>query len=141
MIVLSSAADDAAILGVARQWVAALAAGDFDGAFAMTAHDPYYAWSPNLMRRVIAGYGLPEPTPDGVEHRVTPEATAQGGPTPRHEVTWYSEPRALADGRRVVAQVWYDLPMDGAWSDLTATFEVLRDTTGTVLVLNEIHVF
>ncbi|KMW57419.1 hypothetical protein AIOL_002383 [Candidatus Rhodobacter oscarellae] len=35
----------------------------------------------------------------------------------------------------------FDLPLDGEWSDLTATFEVMQVKEQFVLVLQDIHVF
>jgi hypothetical protein len=142
MIVLPIDATDDAILSVVRKWVAALAAGDFETAYAMTAHDPYYRWTPERIREVIAGYGLPEPAPDGIVHRVTPMETAeQDDVRPVHEVVRWKGPRRTEGGRDAIGEVRFDLPLDGAWSDLTATFEIQRGADDIVLVLNEIHVF
>ena len=71
---------------------------------------------------------------------VAPES-AVGGPRPRHEVDRWESPRDLGDGRLAIGQVWFDLPLDGEWSDLTATFEIQRAVGGVQLVLNDIHVF
>ena len=40
-----------------------------------------------------------------------------------------------------IAEVWCDLPLNGAWSDLTATFSVQQRIGHAVLVLQQIHVF
>jgi hypothetical protein len=40
-----------------------------------------------------------------------------------------------------VGEVWFDLPLDGSWSDLTATFDLQERGGALVLVLQEIHVF
>jgi hypothetical protein len=140
MIVLHRDASDDEILDLVRKWVAALAADDYAAAYQMTAHDPYWQWTPNLMRNVIAGYGLPEPQPDGVMHHVTPLETAKGGPSPRFVVTKYEPPRNEPNGE-ILGDVCFDLPLDGEWSDLTARFEILFDAEGLKLVLNEITVF
>ena len=142
MIVLPVDAADEAILAAVREWVAALASGDFAAAFGMTAHDPYYRWTPDLVRDVIVGYGLPEPAPDGIEHRVTPVETAEVQDVhPRHEVTRWGNPRNAGNGRDAIGEVVFDLPLDGAWSDLTATFEIQQGSADVVLVLHEIHAF
>ena len=83
---------------------------------------------------MIVGYGSPEPR-DGHDHRVTSTALAAGGRTPTHEVERY-EARA---GDRV-GHVWFDLPLDGEWSDLTATFDIERRAGRLVLVLDDVHV-
>lgn len=41
----------------------------------------------------------------------------------------------------IVGKVWYDLPLNGEWSDLTATFNILKSESHIVLELNEIHIF
>lgn len=133
---LPPTAADADILGVADRWAAALAAEDYGAAYGMTAHEPDFAWTPALIGNVINGYGSPEPHPGG-PFRVTDLETAKGGPAPRHEVQWF-DPVAIA-GRLGV--VWFDLPLNGAWSDLTATFAIWRPEDQIVLALNEIHVF
>ncbi len=142
MITLSANATDEEILDVARKWTAALARQDYDEAFAMTAHDPYYQWAPDLIKAVIQGYGLPEPRSDGKIFRVTPIESAAGGPPPCHEVEYFEQPRPISDTDLLaVGEVWFDLPLNGEWSDLTATFKICRSDDCTVLVLNDIHVF
>ena len=61
--------------------------------------------------------------------------------TPRHEVDRWESPRRREGGEEALGEVWFDLPLDGEWSDLTATFEVRRGEAGMWLVLREIHVF
>ncbi|MBT3378971.1 MAG: hypothetical protein HN742_38180 [Lentisphaerae bacterium] len=141
MMMLPANATDERMLDLVRDWVDALVKEDYEAAFAMTAHDPYYKWTPVLMQSVIHGYGLPEPRGDGKVFRVTPMDSASGQ-RPRHEVEYFDEPRPVTDtDQSVVGEVWFDLPLNGEWSDLTATFQVRRSTNYTVLVLNEIHVF
>ena len=41
---------------------------------------------------------------------------------------------------RAVAEIWYDLNIDGVASDLTATFRVVRGRDGLTIYLNDIHV-
>jgi hypothetical protein len=133
---LPVSATDQEILGAVRDWAHALAAQDYERAYGMTAHDGYHAWSASLIRAVIEGYGLAEAHPAG-PFRVTPLEDAKGGPRPRHEV--HRHERAAPDG--IVAEVWFDLPLNGEWSDLTATFAVHPVGDDLVLCLNEIHVF
>jgi hypothetical protein len=142
MITLPANATDEEILDVVRKWASALARQDYEAAFAMTTHDPYYRWTPDLIKAVIQGYGLPEPRWDGKIFQVTPIETAVGGPPPRHEVEYFEQPRPISEtGQMAVGEVWFDLPLNGEWSDLTATFEICRSNDCTVLILNEIHVF
>ncbi len=133
---LAPDAADADILRIANRWAALLAEEDYGAAYGMTAHEPDFAWTPALIGTVINGYGSPEPHPDG-PFRVTDLEAATGGPTPRHAVEWF-DPVANA-GR--LGSVWFDLPLNGAWSDLTATFAIWKPDDRIVLALNEIHVF
>ncbi|HEY1341314.1 MAG TPA: hypothetical protein VGF59_27580 [Bryobacteraceae bacterium] len=121
-------AADSQILDAVRAWVVALAAEDYAGALVLVEAGPH--WTPELLRTVIANYGSIEPMRDGSTYRVTPPGSARGGPPPRHAVA-----RA---GDRI--SVWFDLPLNGEWSDLTATFDVVRRHGGLVLVLDDVHV-
>ena len=94
------------------------------------------------MKATIEGYGLPGPLSDRRIMRVTPMETAQGGPDPRQEVTFLETPLPIEDTPDLtIARVWFDLPLNGEWSDLTATFQVRQNDAESVLILNEIHVF
>lgn len=137
---LPASATDEQILQIAREWADALARDDYEAAYNMTGHDPYYQWTPDLIRTVVSNYGGVEPLGDGSTCRVTPLDSAQGGPTPRHVVARRTVP-ADASGARDLGAVWFDLPLDGEWSDLTATFEIVSEEDELHLVLNEIHVF
>lgn len=125
---------DEEVLRLVEAWIDALACGDFAGAFAMTRHDAYFQWSPELIRDVVAGYGLPSPHPSGEKFMVTPRAHARGRPADR------AVDRDIRPGG-ALAEVRYSLPLNGEWSDLTATFRLERVSGGCALVLEEIHVF
>lgn len=68
---------DEDLLIATRKWIETLAAEQYEKAYEMTAHDPYYKWTPELIRQVIEGYGLPEPHPRG-PFRVTVPSQARG---------------------------------------------------------------
>lgn len=114
-------------------WVDDLEREDYAAAFSRTGHDTYDRWTPDLMRAVVAGYGLPEPHPSGIVFKVTSRATAAGNPHHR-AVDRHNVPRTS------IAEVRYDLPLNGEWSDLTATFRVEARADGAELILGEIHV-
>lgn len=133
---LPAASSDTQILDIIDAWIADLARGDYACAHARTAHDAYYGWTPALLRAVIEGYGSPEPYTDGTVYRVTPAAQASGAPHER-----CVERPAGQDGGAAFAAVRHSLPLNGAWSDLTATFRVEGTAAGATLVLQEIHVF
>ncbi|UQV44980.1 hypothetical protein KIV45_25150 [Janthinobacterium lividum] len=133
---LPAAPSDTQILDIIDAWIADLARGDYALAHARTAHDAYYGWTPALLRAVIEGYGSPEPYADGSVYRVTPAAEARGAAHAR-----CVERPASQDGGVVIAEARHSLPLNGAWSDPTATFRVEGTALGATLVLQEIHVF
>ena len=106
---------DKDILPLVERWVDALEKEHYDAAYSMTEHDPYDRWSPKLIRAVVEGYGLPEPHASGRMFRVTSRHSARGA-GPRWEISRESASKG------VLAQVRYDLPLNGEWSDLTVTF-------------------
>jgi hypothetical protein len=126
--------NDEELLQLVGAWIDDLARGDYESAFARTKHDPYYGWTPALIERVIDGYGLPEPHPSGVRYAVTDRAAARGTPRLRH---------VDREGVRspVIARVEHDLPLNGEWSDLTASFRVEQTVEGVKIFLEEIHVY
>ena len=130
---LSVNSTDEEILSHIEEWVSALAEEDYESAYKRTKHDPYYEWTPELIKNVINGYGLPEPHPSGETFKVTPIKEAKGE-TPRQEVD-----RGPYDGDRF-GYVYYDLPLNGEWSDLTASFRLEKQDKDLVITLEEIHV-
>lgn len=143
MVTLPAPATEKDVLDLVHRWIELLAAERYRDAYDLTAHDPYYQWSPDVIRATIEGYGLPEPGPDGSVYRVTPLDSAMGDAAndigPRYEVVLLEHPATEEDA--VIGEVWFDLPLNGRWSDLTATFEVCQKRGAVHLVLNEIHVF
>jgi hypothetical protein len=137
MMTLALSASDEEILAVVRLWVSLLASQDYQSAFELTDHSA--EWTPDLIRQVIEGYGLPDPK--RTHHRVTPIDQASGGRQPEHEVTRSGKPFALDGGDELIGDVLFDLPLDGSWSDLTATFDIRRSRETLWLVLDQIHVF
>jgi hypothetical protein len=131
---LRSDADDEELLRFVEDWIDDLARGDYASAFERTKHDAYYRWTPALIEQVIGGYGLPKAHPSGVRFTVTPRDLARGRPYHRH---------VEREGARlpVVAWLQYDLPLNGQWSDLTASFRVERGLEGLTVVLEDIHVY
>ena len=123
---------DDEILSAVEAWVADLVRGDYSSAIARTEHDPYYGWTADLLRRVVEGYGVAEPRPRG-SFRVTAPAGARG------EKRAWVDREAVPPGALAVAG--YDLPLNGEWSDLTATFRMEPRAGAACLVLEEVHVF
>lgn len=133
---LPLAASDNDVLVVVEDWIDLIAEDRFEDAFCLSAHHPEQGWTPQLMQEVIAGYGLPDPHPDG-PFSVTPRHQATGTPFNK-DVSRIWEPVGQ-DGH--VAVIWHDLPLNGVWSDLTVAFLLLRRPEAEYLILEEIHVF
>jgi len=130
MMPLSKDPTDDEIFSFIDAWIDDLARGDYAAAYRRTKHDPYYEWTPELMQRVVEGYGLPEPHRSGRIFRVTPRASATGGP-----------PERSIDREEAYTVVWYNIPLNGEWSDLTATLRLEPCDAATDITLEEIHVF
>lgn len=125
---------DNEILSFIEHWIELLADGHYEAAHQHTGHDPYFGWTPELIEAVVHGYGLPESHPSGEVFMVTPIAEAQGGP-PQRQIERYDIPSG------VLAEVFHSLPLNGEWSDLSATFNVIPANGGANVILQEIHVF
>jgi hypothetical protein len=129
-------ASDAELLATVNLWLEALASEDYEHAYNMTAHDNRYAWTPSKIRLNIEGYGSVQKHSSG-PFKITPIDSAKGGPDPRHDVHRLTD---VKDGSPL-ADIWFDLPLNGKWSDLTATFAVYPLEGQIILCLEQIHVF
>jgi hypothetical protein len=137
--VVLSARTDAAVLALIERWVALLVEERFEDAMAMLG--PSATWTPELLATVIRNYGSVEPRDDGRRFAVTPISTAVGE-GPRFEVMWLDRPltNRLDYAPNLLGHARYDLPLDGQWSDVTSTFEILALPEGAVLALDDVHV-
>jgi hypothetical protein len=54
-------------------------------------------------------------------------------------VTWFDDPVGCGWGASL-EHAHYDLPLKGAWSDVTAKFDILDTPEGLVLALDDSHV-
>lgn len=123
-------ASDADLIEAAGHWVDRVAEGDYEGALALVVPGD---WTPKLVRDVVNGGGLIDEGPQ--LWKITPVATAiamKGDVrVPFHSVT-----RFTAEGAEIVFQ----LPVNGFWSDLSLVMETLKEGDCLVLELREIHV-
>jgi hypothetical protein len=124
--------NDDEVLAVIDAWIADLSREDYQAAFLRTEHDPYYKWTPQLLKEVICGYGLPEELPDGRTFKVIYPRDANKRP-PYRLVERNVAPLSIANVRA-------SLPLNGEWSDLTAGFRVEKRGDGSVIILEEVHV-
>ncbi|EHP40344.1 hypothetical protein OR16_26403 [Cupriavidus basilensis OR16] len=121
-----SSSVEAALLQYVELWVCRLAQGDWDAAMALIETFNHYGvrWTASDVRRALADYGK------GVEPVVTdPRKLIQ---EPRASVIAFDDGTGYA--------VDYDLPLDGAWSDLTAQFEFLLSGDKYLATLHDLHV-
>ena len=124
---LPRSATDEQLLSAVHQWVGLLEAQDYESALALIEHENK-AWTPDLLRQCIEGYGDAEPNQ---------RATLLGAPTDieqRIEVTRWPEQKGI------VGDIWYDLNISGLASDLTVTFWIRVVPNGLVLSLDDVHV-
>ena len=94
-----------------------------------------------MLKALVTNYGRVDPRPDGRTYRVTSPAaartTARGHPY--QDVEWCPPDSAQAS-RGVVGFVTFDLPLNGEWSDVTATFLVHKVGDRLRLQLEDMHV-
>jgi hypothetical protein len=133
MIALADSRSEAAVRAVIESWIALLVAGRTGEALALLV--PSERWTPELLDTVVRHYGFIEPRRDGKTFSVTPIASAVGGGS-CFTVEWLSQP--APDGRVGWAQ--FNLPLNGEWSDVTATFDLLETAGGLCLALDDLHV-
>ena|ERR1041385_820662 len=132
MIQLPPSATDEQIVAAVSDWVGLLAADRYEEACAVVKHADDDHWTPDLMRSIIRNYGFLEARKDGKTFCVTHlDERATKGNRRRPRVEWY-------DARRGTA--YFDLPLNGEWSDLTAIMDVLKEDGGISLTLSDIHV-
>jgi hypothetical protein len=138
MIRLPLDCPDDAILAAADAWTDRLAAGDYAGALAMLCDEvgkPRIT-SADALRACVAECGCE--TADGGAPRVTPTATAAGerwlylpSLTRTHLPPDRPGPRGRLD---------WQLPLNGEWSDLIASFDLEERSGEIVFVLAALRV-
>ena len=110
---------ETAVRAVIDRWLAKLVDQDFEGGTALLV--PRTKWTATLLETAIRKYGV-----------VTASASGAG---PRFVVEWFG--RARRDGCIAMAEI--QLPINGAWSDVTATFNVLETDDGLRLALEDVR--
>lgn len=135
----------AAVEKVVYYWMELLAQEKYEQAFNLTYHDPRNQWTPAMMESVINGYGMLYEPGEEV-FKVTPynEAAFHPGDVNRdQDLTLFEKPQIKAHlpNMKILGYLWYGLPLNGKWSDLTATFNLLQGEGFWALELDEIHVF
>ncbi len=145
MVRLPSSCSDEDILAVARSWTELLVAEDYAGAFEMLLTVPTHpgkSWvqSPASLRAWVVNYGSPDPIPGEPFCSVTPIESAIGRPCrwlPR--LTRHTEDKPLRyPGCR--GRLDWGLPLNGEWSDLVASLDLVEYEYGLALVLVSLRV-
>ena len=129
MIPLPLDATDEQILDVVRLWVDHLVHERYGEALRVVEARDH--WTSDILETVIRNYGSIDPMYDASAWKVTPLESASGGPTPRHDLDRCDDGRAF---------IYFDLPLNGEWSDVTATFDVVPEDDGLHIVLDEVYV-
>lgn len=127
------------------KWIELLEQEKYIEAYELTLHDVYYQWSPASIESVINGYGLPYESANE-KYKVTPTVTATGehNLNPYKEIHFFNDPLKHVQrlpNMQAIGYICYDLPINGEWSDLSATFTIYKSSGFFILELNEIHVF
>jgi hypothetical protein len=126
---LPRTASDRDLIEFVDHWAELMEREDYVGAFALTDHSPEMGWSPDLLREVVKAYGRAAPDQ---------KVTLAGKPT---DITQRKEVSRWKTNRHgEIAEIWYDLNIDGLASDLTATFAVVEAKDRLIIRLNDIHV-
>ena len=121
------------LLGVADEWVLLASRGDFEDAQQLLIVPPEPYWTPEFIQKVVNGYGDPERS---LGYKITsPDMATDPDCTMRRECEMYSN-EELGE----VGEIVYSLPLNGQWSDLTASFSVIGVPGGMALALDDIHV-
>ncbi|MBI4914495.1 MAG: hypothetical protein HY825_01485 [Acidobacteria bacterium] len=139
-----SASDDELLAAVA-EWTELLARGDYGDAVEMLYWPPEEGdpLPPADLETLVRNYGSYEPMRDGSTYHVTPIGTARlepGARPPTHSVD-RDAPSARRDtdpGTR--GGIWFQLPLNGFWSDLVARFGIYEHEGGLVLAIEGLDV-
>lgn len=132
------------ILEAVEQWIALLVKEDYQAAYEFTEQDEKNEWTHELIKAVICGYGLPEPHPNGKIYKITAinKAKLVDRNKRYQDVNYFEQPLDYTEKKaQIIGNVIYDLPLNGEWSDLSATFYILKKEEYITLELDEIHVF
>ena len=123
------------LLAVIRDWFRLLAADRWDEASAMVDEPNGYGnrWTPLDIRQALdlayaPGCRYRTEHPEGPQVS-DPDATAG---VPHASIVTFQ------DGSGFSAE--HDVPLNGAWSDLTAQFEFLRRPGGLAFIVHDLHV-
>ncbi len=133
---------DETVLDAVRQWIELLVAERYAEAVGQL-YQPSDTggWTPQLVEALVTNYGQVDPRADGKVYRATStgNAVTQRRINPYQDVEWFPHDSAQY-ARGVVGFVTFDIPLNGEWSDVTATFLVHKVVDKLLLELEDMHV-
>jgi hypothetical protein len=134
---------DADVLAFARRWTEQLVHENYAAAFEMLHHVPAHpgkSWvnNPEALRAWIVNYGSDEAIPDEPECRVTPIESATGEQPRDYLSLDRDNPTRRYPG--YVGRLDWPLPLNGEWSDLKASFDLVEHDGALVFVLVALRV-
>jgi hypothetical protein len=138
MLVLSKDSTDDEILNAIRHFVELLAEEKYSEVYEKFLPAPDRQLTPEVIKALIEGYGFAEPVEENDEpplHVTSLCQMTEPEPKGRQQVDWFS-----AKDERILGGAYYDLPLNGEWSDLTAIFDIIKVPDGIALSLDDIHV-
>lgn len=141
MLVLSEDSTDAEILDAVRAFVELLAEEKYSDAYEQFLPASDRELTPEVIKALIEGYGYAEPVEDNDEPPLRVTSLSQmkeSEPKDRQQIEWFGF--HTARDPRILGAAYYDLPINGEWSDLTAIFDIIKVEGGIALSLDDIHV-
>lgn len=120
MKTLPTEASDETILAAIEEWVGLLVEERYEEAhhFFVDVENNPWEWSPQLLQTIIRTGVFAD---EHGRNRVTPIDQARGGLIPHRDVNRH-------DDNPQKGYIWFDLPLNGQWSDVTAllTFRIIN---------------
>ena len=129
------------ILPFVKQWLQLLSEGKLTEACALIDEPAYddVKWTPELILEIVSDTFSPESR----FYRLHPEGPMFTSPYDLEEQTWLIRDwleSGLGVENKGVFYFDYNVPLNGAWSDLSALFEFHRRENGCVVVLRDLEV-
>lgn len=138
---LGYGASDDEVLAFVDAWAAMLAAGEYERAFAHTAHIAGSKLTPATFRAHVEQMAKLHASAWDEQHGALEpkyQVTMEGAPTHKTQVKEVT--RWPKNARGEVGEVWYDVNFDGYATDYTATFEIQDDGEGLTIAFADLGV-
>jgi hypothetical protein len=127
------------LITAVEEWVDLLVAKKYQEALRFIYPIPYPEWDAQYFENWIVNYGFDQPLKDGSTVEITPRSQAKGKQYNR-EFEAYETQIDDNTGLEVIGMIFYDMPLDGRWSDLTAQISVCKFENSLVLDMHGLHV-